>query len=105
MAKVAAALLINSLQIHAAEIANRSSTSNTEFQNFQALTPENFITSENDRNEEVSTGKYKIFNAHSESAFNFQFHSLFLEEIQYENLSTTNNDQSISTFPVLFLLI
>ena len=105
MAKVAAALLINSLQIHAAEIANRSSTSNTEFQNFQALTPENFITSENDRNEEVSTGKYKIFNAHSESTFNFQFHSLFLEEIQYENLSTTNNDQSISTFPVLFLLI
>jgi len=97
MAKVAAALLINSLQISAAEIADHSSTSNTEFQNFQALTPENFITSENDRNEEASTGKYNIFNAHSESTFNFQIRSLFEEEIHFENLCATSIEQNIST--------
>ena len=97
ISKAAAALLIKSLQIHADEIAIHSSTSNTEFRNFQALAPEKFITSENDRDEEVSTGKYNIFNAYSESTFNFQIHSLFVEEIHFENLCATNIDQNIST--------
>jgi len=97
MAKAKAALLINALQIHAAETGIHSSTSKTEFQNFQAITPENFITSENDRDKEVSAGEYNIFNAHSESTFNFQIHSLFVEEIHFETLCATNIDQNIST--------
>jgi len=46
MAKAVAKLFTNSLQIHTAEIAIRGSTRNSALQNFQALAPKIFITSE-----------------------------------------------------------
>ena len=97
MAKSAAILFINSFQTHTAEIAIRNSTSNTEFQNFWAFAPKNFRQYENSRDEVVSTGKYNIFNDHSESTFNFQIQPLYIEKIQFENLSTIKIDQNIST--------